>query len=127
MSGPQQRWISLRKPLADCLHRSGAFLDIGCANGYPLECLVGWAAGRGLQIDPYGVDISARLVELARLRLPRYADHFFTANAFDWIPPLRFDFVRAELVHVPAEYKRAFVDHLWFFLVYNGFSLVSVG
>jgi len=113
MSGPEERWNSLRKPLSDCLHRSGAFLDIGCANGYLLECLQRWVGERGLHVEPYGLDISARLVELARQRLPRYADHFFTANAFDWIPPLRFDFVRTELVYVPAEYERAFVAHLF--------------
>jgi SAM-dependent methyltransferase len=113
MSGPQERWVSLRRPLVDCLHRSGTFLDIGCANGYLLECLLGWASEGGLQVDPYGLDISTRLVEMARRRLPRYAGHFFVANAFDWIPPLRSDFVRTELVYVPAEYERAFVERLF--------------
>jgi SAM-dependent methyltransferase len=113
MSGPQERWTSLRRPLADCLDRSSSFLDIGCANGYLLECLLGWAGEGGLQVEPYGLDISARLVELARQRLDHYSDHFFTANAFDWIPPQRFDFVRTELVYVPAEYERAFVSHLF--------------
>ncbi len=113
MSGPEGRWIALRSPVADCLHRSGAFLDIGCANGYLLECLLRWSASRGLQIDPYGVDISARLVELARQRLLDHASHFFVANAYDWVPPRRFDFLRTELVYVPAEYERAFVERLF--------------
>jgi SAM-dependent methyltransferase len=112
MSGPEERWIALRKPVADCIDRTGSFLDIGCANGYLLECCLRWAAERGIAIDPYGLDISARLVDLARRRLPRYADHFFVGNAYTWLPGQRFDFVRTELVYVPAEYERQYLDHL---------------
>jgi SAM-dependent methyltransferase len=111
-SGPADRWVAKRKPIADCIDRSGSFLDIGCANGYLLECCVEWTAERGVQIDPYGVDISARLVALAQQRLPHLADRFFIANAFEWRPPLRFDFVRTELVYVPGEYERQYVTHL---------------
>jgi 2-polyprenyl-3-methyl-5-hydroxy-6-metoxy-1,4-benzoquinol methylase len=82
MSGPEERWASLRKPVADCIDRDGAFLDIGCANGYLLECVLRWTAERGLRIDPYGLDISHRLVDLARQRLPQYAGNFFVNNAF---------------------------------------------
>jgi len=112
MSGPEERWIALRKPVADGIDRSGSFLDIGCANGYLLECCLRWTAERGIHLLPYGVDISPRLVELAKQRLPEVADHFFVANAFLWIPPLRFDFVRTELLYVPAEYEKAYVEHL---------------
>jgi SAM-dependent methyltransferase len=94
MSGPEERWVSLRKPVADCIDRSGSLLDIGCANGYLLECCLKWTAERGISVDPYGVDLSPRLIELARQRLPRFADHFYVGNAFEWIPPRRFDFVR---------------------------------
>ena len=106
MSGPEERWVSLRKPVADCINRPGAFLDIGCANGYLLECCLRWTAERGIQIDPYGLDVSAPLVELAKQRLPRFADHFFVGNSFTWLPPRRFDFVRTELVYVPGDYER---------------------
>lgn len=36
-SGPEERWVACRKPIADCVEKSGSFLDIGCANGYLLE------------------------------------------------------------------------------------------
>jgi hypothetical protein len=49
---------------------------------------------------------------MARERLPQYADHFFVANTWEWIPPLRFDFVRTELVYVPGEYEREYVQFL---------------
>ncbi len=112
MSGPEERWVSLRRPVADCVDHSGSFLDIGCANGYLLECCLHWTAERGIEIDPYGLDISPRLVGLARQRLPTFADHFFVGNAFEWIPPRRFDFVRTELVYVPAEYERPYLEHI---------------
>lgn len=112
MSGPEERWVALRKPVADCIDRSGSFLDIGCANGYLLECLLQWTAERGLGIDPYGLELSARLLELAKERLPQYAGHFYLGNAFEWAPPRKFDFVRTELVYVPGPYERQFVERL---------------
>jgi SAM-dependent methyltransferase len=110
MSGPEQRWISLRKPVAACIDQSGTFLDIGCANGYLLECCLKWTAERNLQLDPYGLDLSARLIALAQQRLPQFADHFFVGNAFYWLPPIKFDFVRTELVYVPGEHERQYIE-----------------
>jgi SAM-dependent methyltransferase len=112
MSGPQERWNRLRKPIADCIDRSGSFLDIGCANGYLLECILRWTAERELKIEPYGVDISERLLALAKTRLPLHKDHFYHANACFWKPPRRFDFVRTELVYVPGELEREYVHRL---------------
>ena len=51
-SGPEERWVKCRKPIADCVDKSGVFLDIGCANGYLLECISSWIAERGLSIIP---------------------------------------------------------------------------
>ncbi len=124
MSGPEDRWISLRKPVADCIDHDGSFLDIGCANGYLLECCLRWTAARGIQMDPYGVDISTRLIELAKMRLPQYADHFHIANAFAWIPPRKFDFVRTELVYVPAEREREYVQRLLYNYIHPGGRLL---
>ena len=112
MSGPEDRWTSLRKPIADCVERSGSFLDIGCANGYLLECILKWTAERGLAIEPYGLDFSEKLVSMAKARLPQFANNFFVGNAFTWLPPWRFDYVRTELVYVPLELERAYLDFL---------------
>jgi len=112
MSGPEDRWASLRKPVADCIERSGTFLDIGCANGYLIECILKWTAERGLSIEPYGLDLSEKLVNMAKERLPKYADNFFVGNSFTWLPPRRFDYVRTELVYVPLELEREYVDFL---------------
>jgi SAM-dependent methyltransferase len=112
MSGPSERWVSLRKPVADCIDRSGSFLDIGCANGYLLESVMKWVGEKGLSIVPYGLDLSKRLVELAKERLPQYKDNFFVGNAFTWLPPRRFEFVRTELVYVPAEYEKQYIGFI---------------
>ncbi len=111
-SGPYERWELLRKPVAHCMDRDGTFLDIGCANGYLLECCLPWTAERGIRIEPYGLDYSGALVAMAKRRLPQYADRLFEGNAFTWQPPMRFDFVRTELVYVPAEKEREYIDYL---------------
>ncbi len=126
MSGPEERWVSLRKPVADCIDRPGAFLDIGCANGYLLECVLRWTAERDLKIDPFGLDISTKLVELARKRLPHYEAQLYVGNAFTWIPPRRFDFVRTELVYVQAEQEKPYLERLLHqFLMPGGKLLVA--
>ena len=112
MSGPYERWEALRKPIANCMNHDGTFLDIGCANGYLMECCVRWAAERGVHIEPYGLDYSDKLVALARRRLPQWADRFFIGNALTWQPPMRFDYVRTELVYVPADLEREYIDIL---------------
>jgi SAM-dependent methyltransferase len=112
MSGPVERWTSLRKPIADCIDRSGTFLDIGCANGYLLECIMEWIRDRDLSIVPYGLDISDRLLKMASSRLLEFRDNLYLGNGFYWEPPSRFDYVRTELVYVPAEFEHAYIQRL---------------
>jgi SAM-dependent methyltransferase len=110
--GTEERWICLRKPVADCIDKAGSFLDIGCANGYLLECCVKWTAERKVKIEPYGLDISENLLEMARKRLPRFQANFFIGNALTWLPPKRFDFVRTELVYVPDEFESRYIGFI---------------
>ncbi len=105
-------WETLHRPIADCIDRSGSFLDIGCANGYLLECMLHWVSERDLIIDPYGLDLSEKLIELAKDRLPHFAYHFYVGNAWHWTPPQTFDYVRTELVYVPTELHQQFVSLL---------------
>lgn len=105
-------WEVLRRPIADCLTTSGPFLDIGCANGYLLECLLRWTRERGLLIIPYELDFSDKLVALAQRRLPQYADHLFVGNAWEWLPPRTFDYVNTSLDYVPDELREAYVYRL---------------
>ena len=111
-SGPEERWVRVRKPIADCVDEPGTFLDIGCANGYLLECVMKWTAERGLTIIPYGLDISEKLVGLAKARLPEYQDNLYVGNAWDWKNTRRFDYVRTELVYVPEHLQKAYVQRI---------------
>ena len=107
-----EHWEAVRRPVADCIDKAGTFLDVGCANGYLLECVIEWVGKRDISIIPYGLDLSEKLVALARKRLPIYADYMFVGNAWNWVPPRIFDFVRTELVYVPDELHPAFVARL---------------
>jgi SAM-dependent methyltransferase len=105
-------WEVLRRPIAECVTTSGTFLDVGCANGYLLECLLRWTSERGLSLTPYGLDFSPQLLSLARQRLPQHADHFFLGNAWDWSPPQLFDYVNASLDYVLGNLREAFAERL---------------
>src|SRR5436309_694397 len=71
-SGDAGSWEVARGLLVDAVDRSGTFLDVGCASGYLMECLVRWGRGKGIEVEPYGLDIAPELAELARGRLPEW-------------------------------------------------------
>jgi SAM-dependent methyltransferase len=101
--GGPARWRAEREPILDAIPTDGDLLDVGCANGYLLECLVRWGKDRGLRLTPCGLDQGSRLIGLARQRFPGCADHFFVGNAWDWKPARRFRYVYMLLDVVPAD------------------------
>lgn len=117
-------WEAVRRPIADSIDRPGTLLDIGCANGYLLECVMRWVGKRDLAIVPYGLDFSEKLVGLARERIPGYADHIFLGNAWDWNPPRRFTFVRTNLEYLPEMLHQAYVTRLLDLFVEPGGKLL---
>jgi SAM-dependent methyltransferase len=122
--GDEARWEAGRRPIADAVDREGSFLDIGCANGHLLECVVRWSRH---EVEPYGLDFAPAVAQLARERLPRWADRIFTGNALTWEPPRRFDFVRSELVYVPQERRREYVQRLLDDVLEPGGRLIACG
>jgi hypothetical protein len=105
-------WERFRRPVVAPIHRDGSFLDIGCASGLLMESVVDWAREDGHHIEPFGLDISEKLAELAQRRLPRWRDRIFVGNALVWEPPAWFDFVRTELVYVPPSRRREYAERL---------------
>ena len=100
-------WEYARSLLAEAVSRGQTFLDVGCANGLLMESMAAWAS-----VEPYGVDISPELAELARRRLPHWADRICVGNAATWAPPLRLDVVRTGLDYVPRPRRPAYLTHL---------------
>jgi SAM-dependent methyltransferase len=111
-AGGPERWRREREPILEAFQEGGDLLDACCANGYLLECLMHWGKARGLEITPFGIDQGSRLIELARRRLPRFADHFQIANAWDWHPPRRYRYVYTLWDCVPEGYLTEFVRRL---------------
>lgn len=125
--GGLARWETCRSPIAAAIHRSGTFLDVGCANGLLMESVVRWASARGHVIEPYGLDLSERIAALARRRLPQWAGRVFVGNAIDWPSPMRFDFVRTELEYVPRYRAPHLVARLLGAVVARGGRLIVCG
>jgi SAM-dependent methyltransferase len=109
-SSGAERWEQTRHCFVQALHRSGDFLDVGCANGLLLENLIAWSAEGGLALRPHGIDFVPELVELARKRFPANRDSFAVANAFYWVPSRQYDFVRTNLEYVPPNDWTVFIQ-----------------
>jgi len=99
--GGEARWRSEREVILKAVDKDGDFLDVGCANGYLLECLVDWADEKGITIRPFGVDQGANLIALAQKRFPNHESQFWVGNAWDWIPPRKFHYVYTLADNVP--------------------------
>jgi hypothetical protein len=105
-------WERFRRVVVAPIDRDASFLDIGCANGLLMESVVEWARENGHVVEPSGLEISDKLANLARQRLPHWRDRIFVGNALFWDPPAPFDFVRTELVYVPPARRREYLERL---------------
>ncbi len=127
-SGDAASWQASRGIIAHALHRSGTFLDAGCASGILMESVEGWGAAKGLVIEPYGIDIVPELAALARRRLPHWADRIAVGNIRHWRAARRFDFVLMRPEYAPpgrrAELARHALDQL---VAVGGRLIVFVG
>ncbi len=110
--GGSDRWRQEREPLLNAVEQGGDLIDVGCANGYLLECLMAWGRERGLDVVPHGVDVGSRLIEVARRRLPKHAANLHVGNAWDWLPPRRYRYVYSVYDCVPAAYLGEYVERL---------------
>jgi hypothetical protein len=112
-SGDENTWEASRGFIANALHRGGAFLDAGCANGILMESVHRWGKGKRLAVEPYGVDIVPEFVERARSRLPRWAERIHVGNIRSWRPTgMRFEFVMIRPEYAPAARRADLVRHV---------------
>lgn len=123
-SGTPEQWEQSRGLIMEAVNGSGTFLDVGCANGLLMASVDRWSRERGLVVEPYGVEISPRLADLARSRYPQWRDRIWAANADGWQPPMRFQFVRTGLEYVPSRQREIFVRHLLDSVVAPGGRLI---
>jgi SAM-dependent methyltransferase len=123
-SGDEAVWEVARRPIVAAIDRDGTFLDVGCASGFLMESVKRWAAAAGYAVEPYGLDISPELADLARRRLPHWARRIFVGNARHWIPPRRFDYVRTGLEYAPPGRERSLLHHLLEHVVAPGGRLI---
>ena len=108
-TGTAEDWVYARALVADAIDRDGTLLDVGCANGYLMECLPGWTR---FHVEPYGLELSRALARLARERRPEWSDRIWVGNAVDWRPPRTFTYVRTGLEYAPPRRRRDLVEHL---------------
>ena len=88
-----QDWYDHRFPLVNAINRSGTILDIGCANGFLLRCLVEWSEHT---LEPYGIEPDEALSERCKDLFLDQKDHFAT------LPLQRLS--QAERVGLPRQY-----------------------
>ena len=111
-------WEYARSLIAVAVQPGQTFLDIGCANGHLMESMARWAG-----VEPYGLEISAELADVARRRLPQWTNRIWVGNAVSWTPTHGFSVVRTSLDFVPAPRRQRLVEHL---LSYAGRLVIGV-
>jgi SAM-dependent methyltransferase len=111
-TGDMTSWEAKRRVIARAIDRAGTWLDVGCANGLLMETLAAWVAESGYRIEPYGLELSNRIAERARQRLPLWATRIWTGNVMKFEPPIRFDYVTALADVVPIQSRGALLRRL---------------
>ena len=111
--GGAKRWKEERGPIVKAIDHDGTFMDVGCANGFLLESLAAWVTlEKRWHIVPYGVDMNPGLIVEAMRRWPVIADHFWVADAWEFSPPEKFDFVYSLADCVPENLLPSYVARL---------------
>ena len=110
--GDATLWREARELLLDAVPTDGSFLDIGCATGHLMECLVVWGQERGVRLRVSGLELNPALAAEARRRLPDWAPEVHTGNVSDWRPPKRYTYVRTGLEYAPTARGPALIRRL---------------
>jgi 2-polyprenyl-3-methyl-5-hydroxy-6-metoxy-1,4-benzoquinol methylase len=109
-NGDAARWQRARRVIVSAIDRDGSFLDVGCANGLLLESVVEWTAKDGYRVQPHGLELSERLAQRARQRLPHWTSRINVGDVTRWQPPQHYDFVRCEMEVAPEHQRHDLVQ-----------------
>ena len=78
-----------------------------------MESVQRWGAARGLEIEPFGLEIIPELAALARRRLPQWQDRIHEGNIRTWVPPgERFDLAMVRPEYAPVHCRAEMADHV---------------
>ncbi|MDX2226621.1 MAG: class I SAM-dependent methyltransferase [Verrucomicrobiae bacterium] len=122
--GDYPLWREARELVVDAFDHDGRFLDVGCANGYLMESIHGWALDRSLFVEPFGLEISPALFKAAQRRYPKWKYQIFEGNVMTWLPTQKFDFIRTGLEYVPPGRETDLIQHIMKTLVNTGGRLI---
>ena len=124
-SGTLEEWRDRRQQIVDAIDADGTFLDVGCANGFLMECVVEWCVEKGITIEPFGFDASPALVQRAQERLPQWADRIWVGDALHAEPRRTFDVVHTLLDFVRPAKHRDLIDNVLRFVRPGGRLVIS--
>jgi hypothetical protein len=102
--GSYHSWRLAREILNQHIDNGGTALDLGCANGLLLACLLLWHP-RGF--IPFGMDINPARIEVARRLMNSFADNFYVHNFFAQEWPV----ARADIIIAPWQPSSSFIEN----------------
>lgn len=123
-AGGMRRWEQARRVIMAAVHRSGDFLDVGCANGLLMESLASWSTEQDTPLRLHGLEVSRALARRARRGLPSAAERIHVGDVMTWDAPQRYDFVRTELVYASPSARDTLVSRCLEELVAPGGRLI---
>jgi 2-polyprenyl-3-methyl-5-hydroxy-6-metoxy-1,4-benzoquinol methylase len=103
--------------------KSGKLLDLGCGGGEPVTA---YFARKGFHVT--GVDISERMIEIAREQLPQgdFIQSDMTECEFD---EASFDLIVSTfaIVHIPQSEQEQLFKNIWKWLKFSGIAYLTLG
>jgi len=119
---PRENGIAQHERAIGFTDLRGPALDVGCgSSGRLLDLLL----GRGFRAE--GLDISVRMLELARRRHPQITFHH--ADICEWQVPHSYDFISAwdSIWHVPLQYQEGVLLKILEALSPGGIAIFTLG
>jgi SAM-dependent methyltransferase len=102
--GSYHSWRLAREILNQHIAGGGMVLDLGCANGFLLACLLLWHPQGFI---PFGIDIDPARIEIARRLMSAFTSNFYVHNFFAQEWPV----VGADIIIAPWQPESSFITN----------------